>query len=123
MKTTIEAIRSEVSVIDMDVLRSMFHDDTALIRKIGLKFIEVANATLSEMKAAHDNRDLHELGRLGHKLKSSARTIGALSFGDLCDALEMVDANNDWAAAETIVVQLPPLLDRITEQLHKELQG
>lgn len=122
LKTTIDSIRSEVPVIDMDVLRSMFHNDAALIRKIGLKFIEVANTTLAEMKTAHDNRDLHELGRLGHKLKSSARTIGALSFGDLCDALEMADASNDWAAAETIVVQLPPLLNRITEQLHKELQ-
>ena len=116
------AIQSdEVPVIDMNELRKMFRDDTALIRKIAFKFIEVANDTLSEMKMAYDNKDLKELGRLGHKLKSSARTIGAVSFADLCDALETAAPNNDWAPAEIAIQQLPSLLERIAVQLSKEL--
>lgn len=117
-----DAIQSdEAPVIDMNELRKMFRDDTALIRKIAFKFIEVANDTLSEMKMAYDNKDLNELGRLGHKLKSSARTIGAVSFADLCDALETAAPNNDWAPAEIAIQQLPPLLEKIAVQLSKEL--
>ena len=112
---------NEMPVIDMNQLRKMFFDDSALIRKLAFNFIEVANDTLSEMRVAYDNKDLKELSRLGHKLKSSAGTIGAASFADLCDALEKAESNQDWIAVETATQQLPLLLKRIAVQLGKEL--
>ena len=119
---TLEFIESnEMPVIDMNQLRKMFFDDSALIRKLAFNFIEVANDTLSEMRVAYDNKDLKELSRLGHKLKSSAGTIGAASFADLCDALEKAESNQDWIAVETATQQLPLLLKRIAVQLGKEL--
>lgn len=106
--------------IEMTVLQQMFHDDRVIMRRFGFKFIEVADQTLCEMKLAQINHDLPELGRLGHKLKSAARTIGALSFAELCELLETANSNNDWIAAETVMVQLPSLLDQITSQLNQE---
>ncbi|PSJ17605.1 Hpt domain-containing protein [Nitrosomonas supralitoralis] len=106
--------------VNITVLRQMFHDNSVLVRKFCLKFIEVANNTLSEMKVAHAEKDLSALGRLGHKLKSSARTIGALSFADLCEALEQASADNNWLDVETILAKISSLLKRITEQLENE---
>ncbi len=106
--------------VDIAKMRLMFHDNSVLVRKFGLKFIEVANDTLSEMEVAQTEKNLPALGRLGHKLKSSARTIGALSFADLCEALEKASANNNWPDAETLLAKIPLLLKRITQQLENE---
>ncbi|MDP1615317.1 MAG: Hpt domain-containing protein [Methylococcales bacterium] len=106
--------------VDIAKMRLMFHDNSVLVRKFGLKFIEVANDTLSEMEVAQTEKNLPALGRLGHKLKSSARTIGALSFADLCEALEKASANNNWPDAETLLAKIPLLLKRITQQLERE---
>ena len=45
-------LRAEPVAVDMAALRQMFHNNNALVRKFGLKFIEVANDTLAEMKEA-----------------------------------------------------------------------
>lgn len=108
--------------VEMSVLRRQFENDKAIMQRFGFKFIEVARQGLCEMKLAQNKRDLPELARLGHKLKSSARTIGALSFSDLCEALETANANGDWAAAGAVIARLPLLLDQITNQLNREFE-
>jgi HPt (histidine-containing phosphotransfer) domain-containing protein len=114
------SLREEPVAVDMAALRQMFHNNNALVRKFGLKFIEVANDTLAEMKEAQSKKDLAELGRLGHKLKSSARTIGASSFADLCEGLEKANTGNDWSDAESLLEKIPSLLEKITQQLENE---
>ena len=116
-------LRAEPVAVDMAVLRQMFHNNNALVRKFGLKFIEVANDTLAEMKEAQSKKDLPTLGRLGHKLKSSARTIGASSFADLCEGLEKANTDSNWSDAESLLEKIPPLLERITQQLENEFSG
>ncbi|MBY0474080.1 MAG: Hpt domain-containing protein [Nitrosomonas sp.] len=106
--------------VDIAKMRLMFHDNSVLVRKFCLKFIEVANDTLSEMEVAQTEKDLPALSCLGHKLKSSARTIGALSFADLCEALEEASANNNWSDAEALLAKIPLLLKQITQQLEHE---
>ena len=113
-------LRAEPVAVDMAVLRQMFHNNNALVRKFGLKFIEVANDTLAEMKEAQSKKDLAELGRLGHKLKSSARTIGASSFADLCEGLEKANTDSNWSDAESLLEKIPSLLEKITQQLENE---
>lgn len=111
---------SESLPVDIAVMLRMFHNNPILVRKFGSKFIEVATDTLAEMRAAQAGRDLSALGRLGHKLKSSARTIGASGFADLCEALERAGANNSWFDAESLMTEIPLLLERITRQLENE---
>ena len=113
-------LRAEPVAVDMAVLRQMFHNNNALVRKFGLKFIEVANDTLAEMKEAQSKKDLPTLGRLGHKLKSSARTIGASSFADLCEGLEKANTDSNWSDAESLLEKIPSLLEKITQQLENE---
>ncbi|MXS76540.1 response regulator [Nitrosomonas sp. JL21] len=108
--------------VDISVLHQMFHNNATLVRKFGLKFVEVANDTLAEMNLAQAEKDLPALGRLGHKLKSSARTIGASSFADLCEKLEKANLNNNWSNAESLLKQIPVLLTQITQQLEQEFR-
>ena len=105
------------AVIDLTILGRLVKNDVGKIRKFSLKFIETARTTLAEMEVARARRDLALLGGLGHKLKSSAATVGALGFADLCKALETAGKTNDWQQAENVLSQLPELLQEITRQV------
>jgi CheY-like chemotaxis protein len=112
--------RREESVIDLAILARMVRDDPARVRKFALKFLETARKILDEMYAAHTGGDLAVLGGLGHKLKSSARTVGATGFADLCQALESAGKANDLQQAGLLLQQLHPLLERIARQVERE---
>ena len=109
--------------IDVTLLFQMFHNNVVLVHKFGFKFIEVANDAGAEMLVAQTKKNLPALEHLGHKLKlkSSARTIGASSFADLCEKLEKANLNDTWSDAEQLLAEIPVLLTQITQQLEKEL--
>ncbi|MBI5109050.1 MAG: PAS domain S-box protein [Rhodocyclales bacterium] len=53
---------------------------------------------LDELRAAAANSELATLGALGHRFKSSARTIGADALADACEALEQTAGSGDIQA-------------------------
>jgi len=112
--------RSDNDVIDLAILGRLVRDDPDKVRKFSAKFLEAARETLAEMEAAHIGGNLAALGGLGHKLKSSARTVGATGFADLCQALESAAKGNDMPLAEVLLRQLHPLLERIGRQVEQE---
>jgi signal transduction histidine kinase/HPt (histidine-containing phosphotransfer) domain-containing protein len=117
-----EQLLIEPLPVDISALYQMFHNNKTLVRTFSLKFIEVADETLSEMMMAQTKKDLPELGRLGHKLKSSAKTIGAVGFSELCADLEKASANNNWSDAELLMIKIPSLLVQVTQQLEQEFR-
>ncbi|HEY8084676.1 MAG TPA: PAS domain S-box protein [Methylophilaceae bacterium] len=112
----------EVSTINLAVLGKMVNDDPIKIRKFAVMFVSTARDTLTEMNEAHGQRDLAMIGSLGHKLKSSARTVGALGFANLCQSLETSGKTGDWTQAEVVLPKLPLLLERIAQQIEREIQ-
>jgi HPt (histidine-containing phosphotransfer) domain-containing protein len=55
---------------------------------------------------------------LGHRIKSSARTVGALGMAEICLALEQLPAGapgEELARARALAAGLWPLLERVTE--------
>jgi HPt (histidine-containing phosphotransfer) domain-containing protein/molybdenum-dependent DNA-binding transcriptional regulator ModE len=52
------------------------------------KFLETAEVTLREMENAIKTGSTEELSRLGHSLKSSARTVGAMEMADISLKIE-----------------------------------
>ena len=51
-------------------------------------FSSQCDILLSELATAAERGDVDELRAKAHKLKGSARTIGAAKLGDLCQVLE-----------------------------------
>jgi PAS domain S-box-containing protein len=116
----------EQGVIDLSLLGQMLRQDPEKIRKFALKFVESARDCVAEIEAALECADSATLARLGHRLKSSAKTVGATRFADLCQRLETCKRSEDLAEAATLVVQLRPTLERIMreiELLHEESQA
>ena len=77
---------------------------------------------MDEIESALERKDLLALSALGHHNKSPASMVGAKGFFHLCQTLEDMGENGeDMKQAQNIVSQMRPLLDRINEQIDKDL--
>ena len=74
-----------------------------------------------EIDAALAAADLARLSELGHRLKSSARAVGAMRFGNLCLALEQGRQDADTARAGALVAQMHALLLVLGPHMEQEL--
>lgn len=103
--------------IDLSILGKMVGNDKEKIGKFAKKFIDSAKQTLVEMAHARDARDLPALCALGHRLKSSSRTVGALAFGDQCHALENLKHNGTLADGDALLTILQTSLPLIEKEV------
>ncbi len=74
--------------LDVSVLAALVGDDPAVIREFLLDFRASATTVAAELAAACATGDAARAGALAHKLKSSARSVGALALGAICAELE-----------------------------------
>ena len=74
--------------VNVNVLKALVGDDPAIIQDFLHDFRASAAKITAEMKAAWENGRTSQMGALAHKLKSSARYVGALSLGELCAGME-----------------------------------
>jgi CheY-like chemotaxis protein/HPt (histidine-containing phosphotransfer) domain-containing protein/anti-sigma regulatory factor (Ser/Thr protein kinase) len=74
--------------LDVSVLAALVGDDPAVIREFLLDFRASATTIAAELAAACATGDAARAGALAHKLKPSARSVGALALGAICAELE-----------------------------------
>ena len=74
--------------VDVNVLKALIGDDEVMIREFLHDFRLGAARITAELKAACNGGQAAQAGAQAHKLKSSARSVGALALGDLCAAME-----------------------------------
>ena len=94
------------SVIDRTMLTAVVGDDPELHRKLLTKFVDQAFKTVQEIDDAIAASSTQQVGELGHKLKSSARTIGANALADLCQELEVAGKGDDREKTEALHLHL-----------------
>jgi PAS domain S-box-containing protein len=111
----------EKPVIDLKVLGQLVNNDPEKIRKFALMFLETSSEILAEMDAAYTRADAAAIGGLGHKLKSSARTVGAYSVANICQALEYAGKANDIFEINKLLAELAPVLHEITVHVEQEI--
>ncbi|MHB1311033.1 MAG: PAS domain-containing protein [Gemmatimonadaceae bacterium] len=88
---------------DVTVLESLVGDDPAIVRELLHDFTDAQKRQLAEMQAAVVSARLAEVGAVAHKMKSAARSVGALSLGDLCAELENAGKRSDVSAVDRLV--------------------
>src|SRR5690349_11166934 len=96
-----------VSPVDPEALKRVLGSgDAALMKEFYDDFLRAGEATLSDIGAAYGGRSAKEVGALAHKLKSSARTIGANALADRCQALERAGNTEDWKQIDAFMAGL-----------------
>lgn len=98
--------------LEIDALRNYFNHDPVKMRKFAFLFIEQAQATLSEVEEAVKSGDNEEVAMYCHRLISSAYTVGAFGFGDLCREAE---AFARGGALQEVIDILPDLLTLVEQ--------
>ncbi|OZA30035.1 MAG: histidine kinase, partial [Hydrogenophilales bacterium 17-61-9] len=90
--------------VDVNVLKALIGDDEALIREFLHDFCISAAKIAVELRAACAAGQIMAAGTAAHKLKSSARSVGALALGELCAGMEKAGKAGD---TEALAVLLP----------------
>jgi signal transduction histidine kinase/CheY-like chemotaxis protein/HPt (histidine-containing phosphotransfer) domain-containing protein len=108
-------------LFDLEALAQTFGGKPGMMRKYALLFLSSARDGLQEIDAALAMEDLAHLAELGHRIKSSARAVGAMQFGNLCYALEQVGRDSDPANAQGLVQQLHAMLAVLDRHIEQEL--
>jgi len=105
-------------LLDLEVLSAYVNGDADKIRRYSRLFIEFANESLGEMEAALQRDDLAELARIGHRLRSSALTVGAARVAACCEMLERAETRGRDGAARD-VAEIGMLVQQIANVLQQ----
>jgi len=124
------AVTGGADVLDLARLAATAGGDTERMRKYAYLFLETARENLAGIETSLAAGDLTHTASLAHQLKSAARAVGALSFGDVCEDLEaqpgrMAPGDGDGgtvalagtAQARSLVARLRALLLRIEREV------
>jgi two-component system, sensor histidine kinase and response regulator len=118
-----ELAKGAVREVDLGVLAKIVSHDPEKVRKYAQMFVSSMNDTMTEIEATLARVDVAGASALGHRAKSSARTVGATSFADLCQALENCTSAEDYDKARSIIEKMRPMLKRINRQIDVEINS
>ena len=108
-------------LLDIAVLAATFGDNPDKLRKYAFMFLDSAREGLAEIDIALASSDLERAGAVAHRLKSSARAVGAMAFGEVCAELEQQHARGAVAQARALGARLRSLFARLERQVAAEL--
>lgn len=104
--------------LDVSALIDIVGDDEATIQRFLLHFLHNAEEDVAAILEAHNNRSSSDLAAASHRLKSSARTVGATELADLCYELEMSGKNEEWNTIDNNIDSLSPLFNAVKEYIN-----
>ena len=105
-----------VEALKLDEIRALFDDDDMLL-SILVEFVDVSSEIVQQLEEAAQWGDSEAVGRHAHKLKSSARTIGAHPLADLCLALEKAGKADDMPEISAQMPQLTPAFEAVRTEI------
>lgn len=97
----------QVVPVDIRVLQALVGDDPAIIQEFLSDFSTSAQEIHDQLHIAYQQHQLDQVKAAAHKLKSSARSVGAQMLGEYCENIEQAAKSHD----EQRVTSLLPLFD------------
>jgi CheY-like chemotaxis protein len=101
------------TAVDPKALNDIFADDRAAQLDLLQSFVSQVDEILAELETAFLQRDIEQVRFHSHKLKSSARAVGANTMADLCFTLEAAAKNGAWVEIDTAAPELKPAAEHI----------
>ncbi len=106
---------ADEATVDLTALNAVLGEDPTLHRLFLKSFIPQSEGIVQEIHDAYSAGELKQIGALGHKLKSSARTIGANALADLCNELEKSGKAEEQEAVDRLLPSLTPKFEAVRE--------
>ncbi|MEO5697991.1 MAG: PAS domain S-box protein [Burkholderiaceae bacterium] len=111
--------QTPVATLDVNVLAALVGDDRRVIDGFLSAFRTSAREAAVQMRAACQSFQAPAVEAIGHRLKSSARAVGAIPLGDICEQLEAAGRAGRaetftglWCRFETELAAVDVILER-----------
>lgn len=95
--------------VDEKILSKTIGDDKNRVREMLGYFGQPSRKIIAEMNHAFLTHSAVGIRNAAHKLKSSARTIGAIALADVCVLLEDAGKEDDWG----VIANNYPLIENL----------
>ncbi len=112
--------RPDAVLIDQEALAHTFGSNPVKMRKYSLLFLDSAYAAMREIEESIARGDIDRVADLGHRLKSSARTVGAMGFSELCAALEELRGVGSHDDATIVHARMARMLEALAAHIGAE---
>jgi len=103
---------TEKSTVDINILKSLIGNDKAVIKEFLQDFLHDSQKIAEQLQSAVADNRADEAKFAAHKLKSSARSVGALALGEWCMRMEEAAKQGD---IEKLGKLLPGFKQELTE--------
>jgi len=121
-KEAVSAAANDAAIFDAGLLRTLLGGDSVMAADILRDFAGPTRRLVAEIGAAFTERDGAGVGFGAHKLKSSARTVGAMRLSELGHALEEAAKADDWTALDALMASLDETLTDVLREIECELE-
>jgi CheY-like chemotaxis protein/HPt (histidine-containing phosphotransfer) domain-containing protein len=109
---------------DAGTLTKMIGDSVTVRHRVLEKFLKSSQESVEQMAAlvnGHCGNIATALADAAHKLKSGARTVGALALGELCQQMEAAGRAGDSATASALALPVKMALAGASDLIRREL--
>jgi signal transduction histidine kinase/FixJ family two-component response regulator len=103
--------------MDVRVLEALVGTDSEIIGQLLREFDITASRWAAELITAGRSRRPQEAAAVAHKLKSSARSVGATTLGELCAAIEAAGQTDQAEAVATLLPKFEAEIQAVQEYL------
>lgn len=103
--------------VDVHVLEALVGDNVAVVAGFLRDFRKTAQDIVREILAAADTGSASGMAAGAHKLKSSARAVGAMELGELCSELEHLALVGRLSEASEALMHLDTEMKRVVRYL------
>lgn len=110
-------LSSNAHEIDVSVLMDLVDNNPETFRKFALLFISSFETVLANIDVALETSDMTALCAMGHRGKSTARNVGAISLGRGCETLERLSQEAGIEEASRAAKSLRPMFEAVREVL------
>jgi PAS domain S-box-containing protein len=93
---------TDLPIFDVEQAKRIAVGKLAILKKIIDKFTQDSPKQIEKLQTAMQGENQKEIGRLAHSLKGSARSVGALRFGEVACHMEQMIEEGDSAQVETL---------------------
>ena len=112
-----EVAAANTVALDVGVLEALVGGDRAIIEEFLQNFHSSARTIARELLDAHESGRTTLAAALAHKLKSSARAVGAMALGDICAEIEQAGNLDQTDKLGALLIQFRQQLDAVEHAL------
>ncbi|MDH3219701.1 MAG: EAL domain-containing protein [Gammaproteobacteria bacterium] len=122
-QTPVDLDLGEQGSVDLSVLTQSTGDKPELHRQLLSAYLAALNGEVDNIQQAFAWKNNEQVAEYAHKLKSSSRSLGAMTMATICQRLESAANDADWERIESLMPSLQRESSEVAEFIENYLGG